>query len=214
MSKSVYSLVLVDELVRRLDRAAYARGLSRSGMINEILADYLSVVTPEMQMQQALDTVQSLLGSGEELQLVAPPSGGGMVLRSALRYKYNPTVRYAIELSRASEGSSGRLRVQLRTRSEMLLHDAECFFALWDGLERSLRSGVESTIEPGRYTRLFLPQRQGMNAQAFGECIADYVLLFDSALRLYFENLDDEQSAAAEIGRRYAAWLQAGKPIL
>ena len=53
-----------------------------------------------------------------------------------------------------------------------------------------------------------------MNAQAFGECIADYVLLFDSALRLYFESLDDEQSAAAEIGRRYAAWLQAGKPIL
>ena len=96
MSKSVYSLVLVDELVRRLDRAAYARGLSRSGMINEILADYLSVVTPEMQMQQALDTVQNLLGGGEELQLVTPPSGGGMVLRSALRYKYNPTVRYAI----------------------------------------------------------------------------------------------------------------------
>lgn len=214
MKKSVYSLVLIDDLVEQLDHAAYARGLSRSGMINEILADYLSVVTPERQIQQTLDTARDLLNSVDALQLVAPPSGGGMVLRSALRYKYNPTVRYAIELSGASGRLAGRLRVQLRTRNETLLCDAESFFTLWDGMERRLRGGIQSAIEPGRYTRFFLPQEREMAAQEFGEGIAEYVRLFDGCLRLYFKNLGSEQNAAAEIGRRYAAWLKAGKSIL
>lgn len=214
MNKSVYSLVLIDELVERLDRDAYARGLSRSALINEILAQYLSVTTPEMRMQQVLDTARHLLDDGGDLRLVAPPSGSGMVLRSALRYKYNPTVRYAIELSRAPSGTAGRLRAQLRTRSEVLLNDAERFFVLWDAIERRLRDRVESSIEPGRYTRLFLPSGQGMSPEALGECIADYVLLFDDSLRLYFDHLDDSQKAAAEIGRRYAAWLKTGKTIL
>lgn len=214
MNKSVYSLVLIDELVERLDRDAYARGLSRSGLINQILAQYLSVTTPEMQMQQVLDTARHLLDDGGCLQLVAPPSGNGMVLRSALRYKYNPTVRYAIELSRARDGTAGRLRAQLRTRSEVLLNDAESFFVLWDTIERRLRGKVDSQIEPGRYTRMFLPAGQEVSPAALGQCIADYVLLFDDCLRLYFEHLDDSQNTAAEISRRYAAWLEAGKTIL
>lgn len=214
MDKSVYSLVLIDELVERLDRAAYARGQSRSGLINEILAEYLSYTTPEMHMQQVLDSARRLLGTGGEMQLVAPPSGGGMVLRSALRYRYNPTVRYSIELFRAQSGAAGRLRAQLRTRSEVLLGDAERFFTLWNGLESRLRSGVQADIEPGRYTRLLQPEEQGLSAQSLGECIADYVILFDDALRLYFENLDDEKKAAAEVGRRYAGYLKAGRPLL
>lgn len=38
MSKSVYSLVLGDEVVAQIDRAAYALGTSRSNLINQVLA--------------------------------------------------------------------------------------------------------------------------------------------------------------------------------
>ncbi len=214
MKKSVYSLVLSDELVKQLDRAAYTRGQSRSGLINEILAEYLSYTTPEMHMQQVLDCARRLLDGGSEMQLVAPPSGGGMMLRSALHYKYNPTVRYTVELFRSKAGPAGRLRAQLRTRSAVLLADAEGFFTLWDGLERRLRGGVEATIEPGRYTRIFRPEGKGQSAQSLGECIAGYVTLFDHSLRLYFESLDEPERAAGEVGRSYAAWLKAGKPLL
>ena len=82
MKKSVYSLVLIDDLVEQLDHAAYARGLSRSGMINEILADYLSVVTPERQIQQTLDTARDLLDSVDALQLVAPPGREALLFRA------------------------------------------------------------------------------------------------------------------------------------
>ncbi len=209
MSKSVYSLVLDDELVGQLDRAAYARGQSRSALINEIVAQYLSCTTPEMRAQQALVSAQRLLGESGMLQLVAPPSGGGMTLRSALRYKYNPTVRYSIELFSVQGEPAGRLRAVLRTRSEMLLSDAQGFFVLWDGLERRMLGPVESQLERGRYVRLFRPVGAGVSAQALGECIADYVSLFDRSLRLYFENLDDEAGAASEIARLYGAWLRS-----
>ena len=38
MKKSVYSLVLSDDVVTAADKAATKRGLSRSALINEVLA--------------------------------------------------------------------------------------------------------------------------------------------------------------------------------
>ena len=47
MSKSVYSLVLSDDVVAQIDCAAYALGTSRSNLINQVLAEYVSLITPE-----------------------------------------------------------------------------------------------------------------------------------------------------------------------
>ncbi len=52
MKKSIYSLVLMDEVVEAVDRMAYAMHTSRSNLINQILAEHLSCVTPEMRMQE------------------------------------------------------------------------------------------------------------------------------------------------------------------
>ena len=51
MNKSVYSLVLSDEIVQEIDRMAYEAGASRSAMINQILADYVRYTTPEKRMR-------------------------------------------------------------------------------------------------------------------------------------------------------------------
>ena len=40
MNKSVYSLVLMDDVVEQIDRVAYEMNTSRSNMINQILAEY------------------------------------------------------------------------------------------------------------------------------------------------------------------------------
>ena len=50
MGKSVYSLVLSDEVVEAVDRAAYLAGMSRSAYINKILAQSVSYVTPEQRI--------------------------------------------------------------------------------------------------------------------------------------------------------------------
>lgn len=47
MKKSVYSVVLSDEVIAKVDRIAYMNNTNRSNMINQILADYVSLTTPE-----------------------------------------------------------------------------------------------------------------------------------------------------------------------
>ncbi|MBQ1203294.1 MAG: ribbon-helix-helix protein, CopG family, partial [Loktanella sp.] len=54
MNKSVYSIVLSDDVVAQVDRLAYKAGTSRSAMINRILADYVSYVTPEQRLRDIL----------------------------------------------------------------------------------------------------------------------------------------------------------------
>ena len=39
MKKSIYSLVLMDEVIRAVDEQAYRLGTSRSNLINQILHD-------------------------------------------------------------------------------------------------------------------------------------------------------------------------------
>ena len=47
MKKSLYSLMLMDEVVNEVDRLAFRRGTNRSSLINQLLAEYLSLATPE-----------------------------------------------------------------------------------------------------------------------------------------------------------------------
>ena len=56
--KSMYSVILRDELVRRLDAVAYENGVSRSVMLNKILADYLMVETPDTVMENIFSSME------------------------------------------------------------------------------------------------------------------------------------------------------------
>ena len=51
MKKTLYSLMLNEEVVREIDRMAHRMGTNRSALINQILADYTSVVTPERRIE-------------------------------------------------------------------------------------------------------------------------------------------------------------------
>ena len=61
MQKSVYSIVLSDDVVAQIDRLAYRRNTNRSNMINQILAEYVSYVTPEKRMQKTFEQMQNLM---------------------------------------------------------------------------------------------------------------------------------------------------------
>ena len=52
MKRSTYSLILMDDVVAAIDRLAAQQGTSRSNLINQILAEHVSCVTPEQQMRQ------------------------------------------------------------------------------------------------------------------------------------------------------------------
>lgn len=61
MKKSVYSLVLMDDVVNVIDDMAYQMNTSRSNLINQILAEHVSYITPEMRMKDIFDCVRTMM---------------------------------------------------------------------------------------------------------------------------------------------------------
>ena len=102
MGKSVYSIVLDDKVVEAVDELAYRAGTNRSGLINSILAEHIGCVTPEMRMREIFSLVERSL---EPRFLPSPqPSGSVLLVRTALRYKYKPTLKYSVELFHPQQG--------------------------------------------------------------------------------------------------------------
>ena len=205
MKKSVYSLVLSDDVIAAVDRAAYQNGLSRSAMINRILAEAVSYTTPEQRMGEIFSQVERLL-SGEVFQSLAQPSDSMMSLRSALAYKYNPNVRYSVELYPDRPGQ-GELRVSLRSQSSALILYLGQFFRLWAKIEQAYVGGVDCVIQDGKYARrLNLPARLSDREQ--GAVLAGYIRAMEQGLRAFFHSLEDPRQAAASVERAYQEYLK------
>ena len=207
-SKSVYSLVLSDEVIRAVDRLAYQMNTSRSNMINQILAEYTSLLTPEKRMSTVFDEIQNLLISGAGFQLLMKPSDSMLSLRQALNYKYNPTVRYSIELVQTDRGSLIRLKVILRSQNQTLIHYLSQFFSLWQELEKKA-GGVKNgwSIEDARYTRVLDLPGEEISDEDFGQEIAAYIQILDQAMNAFVESLDEPQRAVAAVNSIYRDYI-------
>lgn len=214
MNKSVYSLVLSDEIVQEIDRMAYEMGQSRSAMINQVLADYVRYTTPEKRMREVFSAIeQMLLGSAFEPQL--QPSESMFSLRSALDYKYNPSVRYSVELYKNARPLLGELRVSVRSQNSTLVLAMLQFFKLWTRIETAYIGRVECAMEDGRYLRkLRLSEESNPGNEQIGEGIAAYIRLLDSALKQYFEHLNDPAVAMTGVERLYVNYIRGGGMIL
>lgn len=215
MNKSVYSLVLMDDVVEQIDRVAYEMNTSRSNMINQILAEYVSYMTPEKRMREIFSAVEQQLAGGSTFQVLLQPSDTMFSLRSALAYKYNPTVRYSVELYRNAKPLLGELRVSLRSQNSTLLLYLLQFFKLWVRVEESFLGRTESTVEDGRFIRKLVLRSEGAEPdnETVGEAIAAYIDLFDRALKAFFASLSDPQRAVVQVQRLYVDYLH-GQRIL
>jgi len=187
MKKTLYSLTLSDEVVREIDLLAHRRGMSRSGLINEILADYVQVMTPQRWVSEVFRSVEELLAPSRELVPFFVPNTSSMSMKSSLTYKYRPTVKYEVELRRTGDSGSGTLTVIFRTQSAELIQAMTQFFRLWKQLEdrRFARLGEpprQYELYEGRFVRsIVLTADRGDVAQA----IADYVQCFDRLMKLW-----------------------------
>ena len=127
--KNVYSIVLSSDVVEKIDRLAYENGTNRSNMINQILAEYVSYTTPEKRFREVFRQMQAILENSAFK--AAEPSDTMLSLRSAIAYKYNPTVKYNVELYRGEGDEIGELRVSLRTQNAGLILYMTEFYKLW-----------------------------------------------------------------------------------
>lgn len=221
MDRNVYSLVLIDDVVDAVDKMAYEKNTSRSNLINQILAEYLSCPTPEMRIKDIFDCVEQMMGGVTSFQLQFQPSDKMISIRSALKYRYKPTIRYVLELYRVCEPTVGELRVSMRTQSQPLIRILTDFFELWADTENKYIGArfpdgqVCCQIELGRYLRQFLPpqnEAQPTN-EAVGNAISEYIRFFDSCLKQYFAELDDLNMAVLELEHAYQDFIKDGVMI-
>ena len=212
MQKSLYSLILSDHVVEAVDRLAHAMHTNRSNMVNQILAEYVSYVTPEKRMQQIFSLLESTLSRIEAFQIPAQSSASVLQARSALAYKYNPSVQYSVELYRQPGSSIGELRVSMRTQNSALRLYLLQFFKLWRTLERSYRVGTDCAVEDGKFLKKLqvphLPDDTQIEPEQWADAIGAYVGAFDTAMKAFFYEIDRPTEAAAKVEQIYRSYLQ------
>ncbi len=205
MKKAVYSLVLSEDVVAAVDAMAYTRGTSRSNLINQILAEAVGYVTPERRMADILQTLAAQMNGMYQMQEQA--TEGMLTIRSPLRYRYKPTIRYRVELYRQPEQAIGVLHASFRTQSRPLLDDATAFFESWAAQERAHGICTESDyrIADGSWDRRFriAADQEEQSAQAYGKAISEYIKRVDAALKAYFAALPDKAAAETAVAARF-----------
>lgn len=216
MKKTLYSLMLSDDVVRAVDELAHRMGTNRSALVNQILAEYTDMVTPERQVQDIFRQIGQILGTDRDLVPFVSPNAMSMSMKSSLQYRYRPTVKYSVELYRDRGGALGELSVVFRTQSQELLEAMGRFFRLWKEVEDELVAAyhpvpVEYALYPGRFTRtIALPGSRDYSSADVAGAISEYVRLFDRQMKGYLAG----SLAARDVEAAYIDWLRAGNIIL
>ena len=152
MKKTLYSLMLNEEVVREVDALAHRMGTNRSNLINQILAEYVNYTTPERRINDVLSAIEALMQPSRELVPFFAPNSYSMSLKSSLEFKYRPTVKYEVELYRGTGDAIGELSVVFRTQSAPLIDGMAEFFRLWKRIEDAhLRPLTGASIDYALY---------------------------------------------------------------
>ena len=217
MNKSLYSLMLMDEVVDEIDKLALRMNTNRSNLVNQILADYVSVSTPEKQIDSIFRQMEELIGRSPELVPLVTPNQLSMSVKSSLQYKYRPTVRYVVQLARVPGKAIGELTVNFRSQSPSLLSAMARFFAFWKRLEDAYIAeyyepgALQYTLSESKFTRtIALPRGKSYKEEDLGTAISSYVTMFDELMKGFLSGKYTER----EIERRYVAYLNSGVGLI
>lgn len=219
MDRSVYSLVLMEDVIRQIDELAYTMHTSRSNLINQILAERVQMVTPEMRVQDIFEYLSQSMQRHKGFQLQAQTSQAVFSVKSPLQYRYRPVVRYCVELYREPRDTVGELRVTVRTQSQQLLQDWQTFGRLWAQLEDRYaapapQKQMRTQVEPGKLARkLAAPAvKEGNGHEALAHNIENYLTMFDDILKQYFARVEDPPAAQRAAQARYLQYVENGLP--
>lgn len=218
MKKNMYSLMLAEEVIDAVDRLAAEKGTNRSNMINQILAEYLSLTTPEKHVRNIFDIIENFINQRTGYMLHSQPNDMTMSIKSSLQYHYRPTIRYEVEMYRTPHQTIGQLKINFRTTSAELLVELTRFFKIWMQLENLYikqfftKGAIEYGMENGRFLRTFaVPNDADYSEEQIGNAISQYIATFDEMLKDF---LAGKYSSTEEIENRYLEYLNSGVQII
>ena len=218
MKKSMYSLMLAEDVVREIDRLAAEKNTNRSNLINQILAEYVSLTTPEKHVQNIFEIVENYIGKIGGYMLYSQPNDMTMSIKSPLQYHYRPTIRYEVEMYRTPKQTIGQLKIIFRTQSADLLVGLTRFFKIWMQLENIYikhffsQDAIEYGIENGKFTRTFaVPNDSDYTEEQIGNAISQYIATFDEMLKDF---LAGKYKTTEAIEQRYLSYLNSGVQLI
>ncbi|MBR5543443.1 MAG: hypothetical protein IKU65_05040 [Oscillospiraceae bacterium] len=214
MKKSIYSITLLDELVREVDRAAYLSGTTRSGLINRILAEHLGFSTPETRKRNIFSEMARLLAADENFLINSGREDSLFAVKSSICFKYNPTIRYAVSVYPEPGEFFGELRAQLRTQNARLIAEFDSFFSLWQRLEDAYFGRRLSSFGDGRFSRRFLTPRESADAETLGNLASSYIKALHAAVSAHFKFYPDVRTSAEHISRIFSDYVNSNKEII
>ena len=212
MKKTLYSLMLNDEVVREVDALAHSLGTNRSNLINQILAEYVNYTTPERRINDVLSAISELMAPSRELVPFFAPNSFSMSLKSSLEYKYRPTVKYEVELYRGAGETIGELSVVFRTQSAALIASMSEFFRLWkriEDLHLAAATGmkIDYALYDGKFVRSLSAPDRDCTAEELAGAISEYIKLFDKLMKHYLTGRLDAQ----EVEAAYYSYMRSAK---
>ncbi len=218
MKKNMYSLMLAEDVIRAIDRMADEKGTNRSNLVNQILAEYVSLTTPEKHVQNIFDIIENFIGKQNGYLLYSQPNDMTMSIKSSLKYHYRPTIRYEVEMYRTPSQTIGQLKIIFRTTSAELLVELTRFFKIWMQLENIYihqffqKDAIEYGMENGKFLRTFaVPNDSDYTEEQIGNAISQYIATFDEMLKNF---LSGNYSSTEEIEKRYLAYLNSGVQLI
>lgn len=195
MKKSVYSLMLFDEIVEKIDQIAYVKNTNRSQLINDMLAENIGLVTPEQKIQKILEQLDE--NFSDTLSVSQINKNSSIQFGKSLKYKYRPKVRYSYEFISSGHGRYAVLKISSRTKSEDLNVHFDEFFNLISGIEKKqmdYTSDLDENQTSHKFVREF--KIEGELSQDTG-IVADnltrYLKMIDQAMNLYFSNIEEHK---------------------
>ena len=218
MKKTMYSLMLAEDVIREIDRLAAEKSTNRSNLVNQILAEYVSMTTPEKHVQNIFDIIERFIGQQSGYLLYSQPNDMTMSIKSSLQYHYRPTIRYEVEMYRSPDKTLGQLKIIFRTTSSELLLELTRFFKIWIQLENIYiknffeKGAIEYGMENGRFLRTFaVPNDSDYTEEQIGNAISHYIATFDEMLKNY---LAGRYTSTQDIEKRYLQYLNSGVQLI
>lgn len=197
MKRSMYSLILGDDIVAAVDALAAQKGTSRSNYINQVLAKHVQCITPEQQMQRVFANLTHQMD--EAFRIQEQGSNALLSILGSVQYKYRPTIRYRVELLRNMQQEKvGRLKISCRTQNQTLLDAMAQFFRFWVKLEQKYDANSACAqglyqIESGCMTMALLRSGAATDEQ-LGEIVGNYIRMFHAVLQSYFAGIQQDIS--------------------
>ncbi len=220
MKKNMYSLMLAEDVIHEIDRLADEKGTNRSNLVNQILAEYVSLITPEKHVQNIFEIIENFIGKQNGYLMYSQPNDMTMSIKSSLKYHYRPTIRYEVEMYRTPSQTIGQLKIIFRTTSAELLVELTRFFKIWMQLENIYirqffaKDAIEYGMENGRFLRTFaVPNDSDYTEEQIGNAISQYISTFDEMLKNYLSNVEIYKSTE-EIEKRYLQYLNSGVQLI